>query len=336
MYAITIDTGTTNTRVNVWRDNEVVAEAFQPVGVRDTAITGSRQKLTQGVKTAIEEAMRTANVKTGDSVVILASGMITSNVGLYEIPHVPAPAGIQELAAAMVKAELPEIIDQPIWFVPGVKNNVPDLNLDTCETMDIMRGEEVEVVGITQKLQLEGPAVLILPGSHSKVVRIDGDNRITGCMTTIAGELLDVITKQTILANALQSSFAGELEEAVLLKGAAYAEKVGLGRTCFTVRILDMFSDLSINEKANFLLGAVLQADILAVKNSGALNVTPLLPVVVFGKELLREALIALIKHDPFFTGPVHSVGNEHKALAGFGALAIARERGILHNAQMA
>jgi 2-dehydro-3-deoxygalactonokinase len=330
MYAITIDTGTTNTRVYAWRNNEVVAEAFQPVGVRDTAISGSKQKLMQGVKAAIEEVLRKTGIQDSSEATFLASGMITSNVGLYEIPHLLAPAGLKELAAGMVKAEIPEVVDQPIWFVPGVKNNVPELNLDTCEAMDIMRGEEVEVIGIVEKLGLKGPAILFLPGSHSKIVRIDGENRITGCVTTIAGELLDVLTKHTILANALQNSFADDLDEALLRKGAEYAEKVGLGRACFTVRVLDMFCGKSVNEKANFLLGAVLRSDIYALKNSQALNAGPSMPVVVFGKKLLKEALVSLMKHDTFFTGPIYPVGDEVIAIAGFGALTIARERGIL------
>ncbi|WP_286673715.1 MULTISPECIES: hypothetical protein [Symbiopectobacterium] len=43
MYSVTIDTGTTNTRVFVWQDNRIIAEASQAVGVRDTAITGSKE-----------------------------------------------------------------------------------------------------------------------------------------------------------------------------------------------------------------------------------------------------------------------------------------------------
>lgn len=329
MYAITIDTGTTNTRVNVWKDSEVIAEAFNPVGVRDTAITGSKQKLMDGVKEAINNALALANIQNTEAVTVLASGMITSNVGLYEVPHLLAPAGVEEFARGMVKAEIPEVIDQPIWFVPGVKNSSVKVGIDDCEAMDIIRGEETEVIGLTEKLQLRGPAILILPGSHSKFISIDKDNRITGCVTTIAGELLDIITQNTILANALHNSFATEINGPVLLKGAHYAEKVGLGRTCFTIRILDLFGDFTLNDKANFLLGAVLGADILAIKNSSALHVTPDIPVVIFGKKILKEALATLIKNDRYFTGEVRMVTDEYKAIAGYGALTIAKARGI-------
>lgn len=330
MYAVTIDSGTTNTRVNVWKDSAIIAESFAAVGVRDTAITGSKQKLMQGVKTAIFEALDKAKITDPSKAKFIASGMITSNVGLYEVPHIAAPAGINELAAGMVKAVLPEIMAEPIWFVPGVKNNKTHVTFDNCEAMDVIRGEEVETIGITEKLKLSGPALLILPGSHSKLISIDEKTRITGCITTIAGELLDVITQQTILANALHNSFADEICEAMLLKGAELSRKVGLGRTCFSIRILDLFTELSVNDKANVLLGAVLGADILAAKQSTALTVTPDMPIVILGKKVLKEALAVLVRHDDFFTGPLEVVGDEGRSIAGYGALAIARQRGIL------
>lgn len=40
MIIITIDTGTTNTRVCAWQDGALLAEAARAAGVRDTAITG--------------------------------------------------------------------------------------------------------------------------------------------------------------------------------------------------------------------------------------------------------------------------------------------------------
>ena len=330
MYAITIDAGTTNTRVSLWSDGTVIQQAFHPAGVRDTAITGSTDTLKRAVRTAIREVLDAAGIQNTQGITFLASGMITSNVGLVEIPHIAAPAGLQELAAGMVQHSLPDVIDEPIWFVPGVKNHVTEVTLETCETMDVIRGEEVEVIGVLETLKLRGPAVLVLPGSHSKMISIDDHNRITGCVTTIAGELLDVITKNTILANALNNSFATEIEESVLLQGAEYVNKTGLARTCFTVRILDMFSGMSLNQKANFLLGAVLGADMLALKNSDALHFHPSDPIVIHGKKLMKDALAALIRQDPYFTGELHIAGDHVAGVAGSGALAIARARGIL------
>lgn len=331
MYLITIDTGTTNTRVNIWRNDSVVARSSVAVGVRDTAVTGSRHKLQQGVREALAVACAEAGIAVDDAGAVIASGMITSNVGLHEVPHVAAPAGLRELAAGMVAAAVPEVCGRPIWFVPGVKNAVSRVDIDNCEEMDIMRGEEAEVFGVVARLAVSGPAVFVLPGSHSKFVALDGAGRITGCLTTLAGELLGVITNNTILAGALGHSFASRVDEKMLLAGAAHARRVGLGRTCFTVRILDQFTGHSTEEKANFLLGAVLSTDLEALRNSRALAVDPAAPVYITGKRELREAFGVLLRADEYFCGELREVGDDILAdVAGFGALTVARARGVL------
>ncbi|WP_409310448.1 2-dehydro-3-deoxygalactonokinase [Pectobacterium sp. B1J-3] len=325
MYSVTIDTGTTNTRVFVWQHNDIIAEASQPVGVRDTAITGSKETLTNGVKTAIQAALEKAALPADAKITFLSSGMITSNVGLCEIPHVVAPAGIAELSGGMVQANLPDVIDQPIWFIPGIRNNSQGVTAENCEMMDVMRGEEVETIGVLAALDVKGPALIIQPGSHSKFIKVDAENRIEGCVTTIAGELLDVITQRTILASSLKHQFASEIETEYLLQGAKDCAAVGLARSCFSVRILDMFGKLSDNQKANYLLGAVLQTDILAIKNSKALNISSDTTLVVCGKKILKHAFETLIKEDAFFNGEMIVIDDNQPSLSGLGALAIAR-----------
>jgi 2-dehydro-3-deoxygalactonokinase len=44
--------------------------------------------------------------------------MITSNVGLTEIPHIIAPAGIDDLSSALVKASIPQVSEKN--FIPGI------------------------------------------------------------------------------------------------------------------------------------------------------------------------------------------------------------------------
>jgi 2-dehydro-3-deoxygalactonokinase len=220
------------------------------VGVRDTAITGNRQKLQAGVRNAILKAAAIAGVDLSGIGVIVASGMITSDIGLFEVPHVPAPADIQELAKGLVQSRIPEVAPRPIRFVAGIKNNIPAVDLATYEAMDIMRGEEVEAFGLIEKTNLQGPATFVFPGSHSKFITMDANYRITACVTTLAGELLNVITGHTILASAVNNSFAQELDEAMLLEGARCCATVGLSRTCFSVRILEQFGGTTTEQRA--------------------------------------------------------------------------------------
>lgn len=329
-YSVTIDTGTTNSRIFVWRCEELVAEASRPVGVRDTAITGSTQALVSAVRDAITEALGKAGIASTEGVRFLSSGMITSNVGLCEIPHLIAPVGIDDLAAGIRSVVLKDVVDQPIHFIPGIRNNDSAVTVDNCEAMDMMRGEETETIGAIRALDVEGPAVIILPGSHSKFVKINEKNRITGCVTTISGELLDVITKNTILASSLDHGFASSIEEEALLKGARYCASVGLSRCCFSVRILDIFRGLTLSERQNFLLGAVLQTDLLALKESDALKVDADTKMVVCGKPMLRDALALLLKHDGFFRGAIKTAPDSLPSLSGLGTLAVAEVAGLL------
>lgn len=330
MLFATIDTGTTNTRVMVWRDAAVLSEAGRPVGVRDTAITGSTDALKAGLRDAIAEALSGAGLSGTAEVLFLASGMITSNVGLCEIPHLPAPAGRSDLARGMRSAELPDVVDRPIWFIPGVRSHAGPVTLDSVDAMDVMRGEETETIGVLHAMRVDGPAVLVLPGSHTKFVKVDAEGRITGSVTTISGELLDVLTRNTLIAGSLAHSFADRILPDALLRGAGYGRELGLGRSAFLVRLLDLFGDLDIQGRANLLLGAVLSSDVAALRNSRSLALAGDTPVIVGGKAMLRDAFALLLRSDPFFTGAVTTVPDGLPSVSAIGALEIARARGLI------
>ena len=150
-YVITVDTGTTNTRVILWNSSrKIVATSQAKVGVRNTAIEGNNNRLKEAVKGCLESVLQEANLTYADVRIIIASGMITSNVGLVEIPHCVVPVSIAELATAVKCISLPEVCPLPITFIPGVKNSADSINLNNFEAMDIMRGEEVEAVAIIE------------------------------------------------------------------------------------------------------------------------------------------------------------------------------------------
>ncbi|MCD7908186.1 MAG: 2-dehydro-3-deoxygalactonokinase, partial [Clostridium sp.] len=138
-YIITVDGGTTNTRCILWDENRKrVAEEKRPVGVRNTAIDGNNRKLKQAVKECLDALVEKNGLSYGHIRRIIASGMITSDVGIVVVPHLTAPAGLAELAAATVPIELPEICPIPIYFIPGIKNADGPFSFDNIEAMDIM------------------------------------------------------------------------------------------------------------------------------------------------------------------------------------------------------
>ena len=98
MLYFAVDSGTTNSRVWLMRDREVLAKKRVPVGVRNTAIDGNNRALVEGIREAILQLTR-ENDSREEPQIVIAAGMITSNLGLHEVKHVQAPAGLLELAS---------------------------------------------------------------------------------------------------------------------------------------------------------------------------------------------------------------------------------------------
>ena len=82
------------------------------------------------------------------------------------------------------------------------------------------------------------------------------------------------------------------------------------------------------NQCASFLLGAVLENDIAALRSSHALKIRPSMRVCIAGKEPLCSALLMLLKEADYFSD-IQSVHLPDQCpMAGYGALLIAKERG--------
>lgn len=328
MYVATIDTGTTNTRVNIWDKDLVIGAATCAVGVKDTAITGSKDKLIIGIRQVLVAAVAAANLSLENIDLILATGMLTSNVGLIEIPHVTAPVDANYLADNMVEHHIPSICEKSIWFIPGVKNTNRSLPSGQVEEMDMMRGEEVEVFGIMAKQKIDQPAVFILPGSHNKFISINDKGQIIGCMTTLAGELLDVLSKNTILANSVDHGFSIEIEPHAFFQGVQCYRKLGLGRAAFTIRILDQFTEFTLEEKRSYLLGIVLADDIQALQHSQIFSNFKDALIIIAGKTVMQQGFQLLLAD---ICRHVITLDADVQAnISGYGAIALAKQRGLL------
>lgn len=331
-YLFTVDTGTTNTRVILWDENRsALGTEKRETGVRNTAIDGDNDRLKAAVKSCLDTLLEAHGLDYGQVKGIIASGMITSNVGLVEIPHLVAPVSIDDLAAGIRDVLLEDICPIPMSFIPGVKNAEGDrVDLGNFETMDMMRGEEVESAAILSRLKEGVPYLLVLPGSHTKFVSVDAAGRITGCLTSITGELLNSITNDTIIADAVGRRFVDmeTYDPKMLLTGYLAAKQCGIGRACFSARILNQFVIKDKSRLANYVLGACLQSDVAAIQNSAALKAGPDTTVIVGGKDPLRQAIADILKHEDCFEQVSVFQADEDLPLSPIGACLIADRRG--------
>ena len=277
---ITVDGGTTNTRVSLVIDGKIFATKKNSVGARAGIDGTSAQRIF--IRDAIKEMLSDASLKETDIEKILASGMISSEFGLLKLDHIAAPAGILELHDSMHEVVLPDISEIPFSFIRGVKLVSGELN----ET-DVMRGEETELVGLVPQKN----TVYILPGSHSKIIFTDELARIEKFYTMLTGEMIYALSQHTILKDAVDLSI-GEIDEDYLMRGYRYAVNEGLNEALFKVRMLkNMFACDKIS-LYSFFIGAVLSGEIKKM-----LRLNPK-GFVIAGKEQIKLATYAILKSE--------------------------------------
>lgn len=255
-----IDGGTTRTRIRIWDGEKILWAASRKVGARDVASHG-RKVIEIAVKDLLTEARRTYKFDE-----VIAFGMITSNVGLHEVPHIVAPATYKALQGAIVRWVSPVL--GAIKFIPGVKSTVPTPTLDDMEIIDVMRGEETEVFGLRKMLHIRGKADFFHIGSHHKLIQTD-DSCIQGSKTTLSGEILAALTEETILASSTASlESVGHVDLTCWKEGFRIAKLQGFTRAAFCVRLIDQIVQLSPAQATAFLMGAVASQDVMILSSN--------------------------------------------------------------------
>src|SRR4051794_27842181 len=328
-WAVALDGGTTNTRARsiVIDSGRIIATARRSVGVRDVVFSGGMRPLDIAVWEVVEDVCRK---KGGRPSFIVASGMLSSEVGLVTVPHVLAPAGVAELARGAVLRSLPTIADEPILFVPGVRTP-PATGPDGWSTADVMRGEECETLGAWIQLQqgnarTQGAAAFVWPGSHTKLVEVDASGRIVRSQTTLAGEMTQAMARHTLLAASLPEDLPEVPDAEAVAAGCRLVEREGLGRSAFLVRVAALTGTLGPDERAAFWIGCVVGDDVAHLARNRIISGRPDLPVWVGGRQPLRDLYTRLLagRH----SGPVASLDDETAESASpTGGLAVARCR---------
>lgn len=269
MYIILIDSGTTNSRIRLNKfDEERILDSIKlNIGVRNTAIDGNNSKLRHGLIKGIKELLERNHLDTRDIMYIVASGMITSNMGIYEVPHITSPASVDDFVAESVLYTDEDFFNIPVLFIPGMRNKVTEIDkvADRINQFDIMRGEEVETLGLLEQINVSGSGIMVLPGSHTKYIYVNNKGEMLNCLSTLSGELMLSTQKETILTKSLPEDLVTSVDEDMIKKGYLAAEKYGVTRALYHIRLLDFFSDLDKNQIANYYAGVILHDDLKAL-----------------------------------------------------------------------
>lgn len=317
--AICIDTGTTNTRVWLVRDDEVLAKAAAQVGVRDSAKDGSTRRLRATLRELIAQVRAEASPDETSPDCVIAAGMITSSLGLADVPHVAAPAGIGELAAAAKTHHFPDVTDLPVLLVPGVRSGSMPCELATAGAADLMRGEETLCVGLSLLGLTAIPATILNLGSHWKAIQMDAAGRIAASITSLSGEMIHATQTQTILASAVPHGKPERFDFDWLAAGIDEQRQSGLARALFCVRLLEQSKQGSANDRLAFLAGAFIAADLDALRMAGAFAH----PVALIGGGALAEAWQWALAQANIPSNLITGDESEHALFAGLRRIAL-------------
>jgi len=278
-YIVAIDGGTTNTRLHLMKDGEIVESKHVKLGA-----TSDNKYM--------EDAIRQTLQGWADIEIdcFLASGMLTSNIGLMPIPHTEGPFNPSKLQLSPVYFE--NIHKAPFYFVSGVK-----FFADGHKNSDLIKGEETEIFGMLSEDDMNSTILCIHFGSHNKAMMIE-NGVICDSVTTIGGELLVAIANNTIIKNSVADMADFTMDTEYVQRGYEYCADLGLSRCLFLGRTGDILFKLDKNQVLSFVYGAIVAQDIQAYRKFLSRKADKL---IVYGRESFSDAFeICLNKfHSP-------------------------------------
>ncbi|WP_281890600.1 2-dehydro-3-deoxygalactonokinase [Paenibacillus sp. YYML68] len=309
MKLIVIDCGTTNCRMRLVDGDTVAASVTRQIGAKDVAIAGSTLPLERALKESYEQLRHERPEEMAEVEGLLASGMITSNAGLYELPHLDGPVDLEALARGMKPVAFPELCDKPIVFVPGIR-----FVSEEVAACDMLRGEETEVYGYlghTASPEAVREAQLIMHyGSHHKWIKLE-QQQVVSCRTSVTGELFMAVAGQTLLKSSLVTLDEVQPEQEWVSKGIEAVETYGAGHALFAVRTLEVLSKQSKQAATSFMLGIMIALDLAMLTEELLQGVSR---IVLYGRSLY-PSLAAPVLQQRYPQLSVEVVPEEESAL---------------------
>ena len=204
---------------------------------------------------------------------VLMAGMIGSNRGWVEVPYVHAPVDLAAIAAGVK------------WVEPGV-GIVPGVAYRDGTAADVMRGEEVQIIGALA-LGLIGDGLVAHPGTHGKWVEVEH-----GCIarfrTVMTGDIFAALKAKSILSDLLAHD-AGI--------GDAFVAGVDHGLTgtdltaeLFTVRARVLLGAARAEDAASYVSGLLMGSEVRIGLGRLRAEVVP----VIGTSELTERLAVAL------------------------------------------
>ncbi|MET0320305.1 MAG: 2-dehydro-3-deoxygalactonokinase [Duganella sp.] len=270
-----VDWGTSNRRAYlIDQQGQCVAEYEDDQGM---LAVGGRERFGASL-----DALRSA-MGIAASVPTIMSGMVGSASGWQEVNYLDASVPLTELPA-----HLAAVLESP-WSANS--RIVPGYAYRHGASVDVMRGEETQLLGAVALGQRDG--WLVLPGTHSKWVLLE-DGAIASFATYMTGELFAMLSKGGTLSSMMGGS-GNDAADATGFAAGLDQAKLGepLSNSLFRVRAGVVSRSAPADQAAAFVSGLLIGAEFAAAAGSLPAGGT----VTVIGSPALAKRYAAAAQH---------------------------------------
>ncbi|MGI2258052.1 2-dehydro-3-deoxygalactonokinase [Shewanella sp. GXUN23E] len=240
---------------------------------------------------------------------VMMSGHIGSNLGWHEAPYVYCPVSPVDVAGHSVSFSAG---GHRVYVIPGV------CCADDSQHLDVMRGEEIHVLGWLQLAQehTKGKHLLCLPGTHTKWVLVE-DGLIRMVKTAITGELFELLSERSVLVQQRSD----EIDQQVFSMAARLTLESENGQFVhglFGVRTLQILGKLTPWQATSYLSGLLIGSDVRAAIMAQEWQLDELDSLVLIGRRPLCELFETTMKIKNL---PVVCIDDQETCISGYSAI---------------
>ncbi|MDP2573733.1 2-dehydro-3-deoxygalactonokinase [Vibrio penaeicida] len=191
-------------------------------------------------------------VKESGQLPVLMAGMVGSQQGWCEVPYTFAPASVSDMVSGIKTVSL--LSGDSAKIVPGIR----------CQNAfgypDVMRGEEVQLIGLSELLNQDFNAILY--GTHSKHAKWK-DNKLVQFSTVMTGELYSILVDHSLLGKALPKQ---EDNKDVFYKGVDVGINAPLNHVLFSARTFRLTNKIKQEHVHSYISGILIGHELSLIK----------------------------------------------------------------------
>lgn len=177
----------------------------------------------------------------------ILSGMASSSIGIRELAYGTLPVSLDDFVLPQEK------LLENIYLVSGL-----------ADEEDVMRGEEVQILGAAKKYGNVEQGLTILPGTHSKHAVLH-KNKLIHFRTFLTGELFALLSKHSILRHSLPA-FDGASTDFTAFSDGLKKSEGDLLHELFSIRARQLLKGNAADYNRDFMSGLLIGSELKGLK----------------------------------------------------------------------